>query len=55
MDGDITPLDKICDLAEKYNAMVMVDDSHATGYICSSFFIFCCPKGEGKNKGSNFQ
>jgi len=33
MDGDIAPLDKICDLAEKYDAMVMVDDSHATGFI----------------------
>lgn len=33
MDGDIAPLDKICDLAEKYDALVMVDDSHATGYI----------------------
>jgi len=33
MDGDITPLDKICDLAERYDAMVMVDDSHASGFI----------------------
>jgi len=33
MDGDIAPVDKICALAEKYNALVMVDDSHATGYI----------------------
>lgn len=33
MDGYIVKLDQICDLAEKYNAMVMVDDSHATGYI----------------------
>jgi glycine C-acetyltransferase len=33
MDGDIAPLDKICDLAEKYNALVMVDDSHASGFI----------------------
>jgi glycine C-acetyltransferase len=33
MDGDIVKLDRICDLAEKYNALVMVDDSHATGYI----------------------
>jgi glycine C-acetyltransferase len=32
MDGDIARLDQICDLAEKYNAMVMVDDSHATGF-----------------------
>ncbi|MDD3903857.1 MAG: glycine C-acetyltransferase [Sphaerochaeta sp.] len=33
MDGDIAKLDEICDLAEKYDALVMVDDSHATGYI----------------------
>ena len=33
MDGDIARLDKICDLAEKYDAMVMVDDCHATGFI----------------------
>jgi glycine C-acetyltransferase len=33
MDGDIAPLDKICNLADKYDAMVMVDDSHSTGFI----------------------
>jgi glycine C-acetyltransferase len=33
MDGDIAPLPAICDLAEKYQAMVMVDDSHATGFV----------------------
>jgi len=33
MDGDIAKLDKICDLADKYDAMVMVDDCHATGFI----------------------
>jgi glycine C-acetyltransferase len=33
MDGIIAQVDKICDLAEKYNALVMVDDSHATGFI----------------------
>ncbi len=33
MDGDIAKLDEICNLAEKYDAMVMVDDSHATGFI----------------------
>jgi len=33
MDGDIAELDKICDLAEKYNAVVMVDDSHSTGFV----------------------
>ncbi|NUO18713.1 glycine C-acetyltransferase [bacterium] len=33
MDGSIAPLPQICDLAEKYNALVMVDDSHATGFM----------------------
>lgn len=33
MDGFVAPLDKICALAEKYNALVMVDESHATGFI----------------------
>ena len=33
MDGLVAPLDKICDLAEKYDAMVMVDECHATGFI----------------------
>ena len=33
MDGDIARLDEICDLADKYDALVMVDDSHATGFI----------------------
>ena len=33
MDGDIALLDKICDLAEQYKAMVMVDDCHASGFI----------------------
>ena len=33
MDGDIAKLNVICDLADKYNALVMVDDCHATGFI----------------------
>ncbi|WP_423820423.1 glycine C-acetyltransferase [Salinimicrobium sp. TIG7-5_MAKvit] len=33
MDGLVAPLDKICDLAEKYDAMVMIDECHATGFI----------------------
>jgi glycine C-acetyltransferase len=33
MDGDMTPLDRICELARKYEAMVTVDDSHATGFV----------------------
>jgi len=36
MDGDIADLKSICDLADKYEAMVMVDDSHATGFIGQS-------------------
>ena len=33
MDGTIAKLDKICDLAEKYGAMVMIDDCHSTGFM----------------------
>jgi glycine C-acetyltransferase len=33
MDGSIAPLTEICDLADRYDAMVMVDDSHAVGFI----------------------
>lgn len=33
MDGDVAPIKAICDLAEKYNAYVVVDDSHATGFM----------------------
>src|SRR5437762_3829027 len=33
MDGDVAKLPEICDLAEKYKALVMVDDSHATGFV----------------------
>lgn len=33
MDGDIARLNEICDLAEQYDSLVLVDDSHATGYI----------------------
>lgn len=36
MDGDIAKLDQICDLADKYDALVMVDDCHASGYIGES-------------------
>lgn len=36
MDGYIAKLDEICDLAEKYDAMVMVDDSHAVGFVGKS-------------------
>ncbi|MBD0708742.1 MULTISPECIES: glycine C-acetyltransferase [unclassified Streptomyces] len=35
MDGYVAPLDEICDLAERYDAMVMVDDSHAVGFVGS--------------------
>ncbi len=33
MDGTIAQLDKICDLADRYDALVMIDDSHATGFM----------------------
>jgi glycine C-acetyltransferase len=33
MDGDVAPLREICDLAERHRALVMVDDSHATGFM----------------------
>jgi glycine C-acetyltransferase len=33
MDGDVAPLEGICDLADRYRALVMVDDSHATGFV----------------------
>jgi glycine C-acetyltransferase len=33
MDGYVTPLKDICDLAERYDALVMVDDSHAVGFV----------------------
>jgi len=33
MDGTIAPIGAICDLAERYGALVMVDDSHATGFV----------------------
>jgi glycine C-acetyltransferase len=33
MDGDVAKLDRICDLAEQYDAMVFVDDSHASGFM----------------------
>jgi glycine C-acetyltransferase len=45
MDGLVAPLDKICDLADKYDAMVMVDDCHATGFIGKT------GRGTGEEKG----
>jgi len=33
MDGSVAPLDQICDLADKYEALVMIDESHCTGFI----------------------
>ena len=33
MDGNVAPMDRICDLAEKYDAMVMVDESHSAGVV----------------------
>ena len=36
MDGNVAPMDKICDLAEKYDALVMVDESHSAGVVGST-------------------
>ena len=36
MDGNVAPVDKICDLAEKYNALVMVDESHSVGVVAAT-------------------
>jgi glycine C-acetyltransferase len=33
MDGNVAPLNDICDLAEKYNSMVFIDECHATGFF----------------------
>jgi hypothetical protein len=33
MDGNIAPLPAICDLAEEYDALVMIDECHATGFL----------------------
>jgi 7-keto-8-aminopelargonate synthetase and related enzymes len=33
MDGDIAPLDKICEVANKYDALVFIDEAHATGFF----------------------
>ncbi|MCF8294922.1 MAG: glycine C-acetyltransferase [Bacteroidales bacterium] len=45
MDGIIAQVDKICDLADKYNALVMIDDSHATGFVGKT--------GRGSHEHSN--
>ncbi len=42
MDGDIAKLDRICELADRYRALVMVDDSHATGFVG--------PRGRGSHE-----
>jgi glycine C-acetyltransferase len=36
MDGTVAPLDQICELADRYDALVMVDDSHASGFLGAS-------------------
>ena len=45
MDGNVAPIDKICDLAEKYDALVMVDESHSAGVVG--------PTGRGVNEFFN--
>ncbi len=44
MDGDYARLDQICNLTEKYDALVMVDDSHATGFVGPT------GRGRGRNR-----
>ena len=39
MDGNVAPMDKICDLAEKYDALVMVDESHSAG-VAEQFNVY---------------
>ena len=36
MDGNVAPLPEICDLAEKYDALVFIDECHATGFLGQS-------------------
>lgn len=40
MDGDVAKLQEIADLCDKYDALLMVDDSHATGYLGIHLFFF---------------
>ncbi|HEY9054040.1 MAG TPA: glycine C-acetyltransferase [Rectinemataceae bacterium] len=47
MDGDIADLDRICSLAERYGALVMVDDSHATGFLGKTGRGSCEYRGVG--------
>ena len=49
MDGDVAPLSDICMLAERYDAIVMVDDSHATGFFGPNgkgSIEYCCVEGK---------
>ena len=41
MDGDMAKLDEICNLAEKYDALVMVDDCHSTGFVGKTLRSIC--------------
>ena len=47
MDGDIAKLDQICDLAQKYDALVMIDDCHSTGFLGK--------KGKGTHEYKNVE
>ncbi|WP_372368888.1 glycine C-acetyltransferase [Candidatus Uabimicrobium sp. HlEnr_7] len=47
MDGDIAKLDEICELAQKYDALVMIDDCHSTGFLGS--------KGKGTHEYKNVE
>ena len=41
MDGNVAPMDQICDLAEKYNALVMVVEPHSAGVVGVSGHVLC--------------
>jgi hypothetical protein len=50
MDGTVAPLRAICDLADRYDAMVMVDDSHAVGFIGQAGAAPRAPRCDGSNR-----
>lgn len=47
MDGDIAPLDTICEVADKYGALVFIDEAHATGFVGKTgrYVYILCEEG----------